>query len=883
MKISGVKRGIQKRIVISMLIIGIVPLVVGLYLTYIDGTNTLKKTIGVNFQETAKETASRIDLIINKEVTEIRRLAISPGLISAVLAGKGDAALSGYLRQFKGFDDRNVYSLLVVNAEGDYIAGVNEVKKGNYRKEAWFSYALNSGRGKVYVGNLKANKETGLLLVNIAAPVLYGGKAAGVVVINYNIERLFEFIQNVKIGTSGHAALADSTSSILMSPAFPPLTHNIASSFVKMLAASAAPGWSVVDDDAHGGKSSLIGYAPVSLSLDDKNNWFDGNRWYVFVRQNPVEMHMPIYMLLARVLAFGLFLVAALSIAGIMAARKIVGPVNELFKVVKLAGQGKLDYRLNIKTGDEIETLADEFNNMAEELKKTYTALEERNRELKISEERYKDLVENSPEMIHSVNADRYFIDVNKTELEILGYSLQEMRNMKIDDIVPVGSRHLIKKHIDRTIREGINSVEMQFIAKDGRKIEVDISAAALYHPVNNQFVKLRAFLRDITDRKRLERHLKDYYETLAREVNDKTRELKETKDYLENLLETANDVICTLNSEGTIKYVNKKIEEWGYTKEEVVGSSFLTLLSEKYKDERFKNAVTKGIRETYEVEALDKSGAIKDIVLSVSPLRGTDGKVAEILCIANDITEQKRLEHQIAQAEKMSAIGQLAAGIAHEINNPIGGILNCLYNLRTGRLPETRVGEYLQSMEDGIRRVQRTVDQLLDFSQQHLPELTTVHINYLVRDVLSLTTYAITSKDIRLELKLGSELPLLMLDQHKMGQVVMNILLNAVHAIEGDGVIEVRTFQEDEWCCLEIKDNGTGIPAAMLTKIFDPFFTTKDVGKGTGLGLAVSLGIVEKHSGRIEVKSVEGKGASFIIKLPVNGAPVAARFVSTV
>lgn len=861
-----------------MLIIGIVPLVVGLYLTYIDGTNTLKKTIGANFQETAKEIASRVDFIINNEIIEIRRLAISPDIISAVRAGTGHTGLSAYLRQFKNFDDRNVYSVLVVNSGGKYIAGVNEPKKDDYTGEAWFRTALNSGKDKVYVGDLKTNKETGLYLVNIAAPVLYGGKAAGVVVINYNIERLFEFIHNVKIGTSGHAALVDSTSSILMTPAFPPRTHSINSSFVNMLAASARPGWAIVDDDAHGGKSSLVGFAPVASSLDDKNNWFDGNRWYVFIRQSPGEMHAPIYFLLARVSAFGFFLVAALSFIGIIATRKIVGPVNELYKGVKLIGQGKLDYRLNIKTGDEIETLADEFNNMAEELKKTYTALEERNKELKTSEERYKDLVENSPEMIHSVNADRYFIDVNKTELDILGYSLQEMRNMKIDDIVPADLKHMVKKHTERTIREGISRVEVQFIAKDGRKLDVDISATALYHPVTSQFVKMRAFLRDITDRKRLERHLKEYYETLAREVNDKTRELKETKDYLENLLETANDVIYTLNSEGVIKYVNKKIEEWGYTKEEVVGSSFLTLLSEKCRDERLKDTVTKGIRETYEVEAVDKSGGIKDIVLSVSPLRGADGKVSEILCIANDITEQKRLEHQIAQAEKMSAIGQLAAGIAHEINNPIGGILNCLYNLRTKRLPEGRVGEYLQSMEDGIRRVQRTVDQLLDFSQQHLPELTTVHINHLVRDVLSLITYAITSKDIRLEMKLDNDLPLLMLDQHKLGQVVMNILLNAVQAINGDGVIEVRTFEEDGWCCLDITDNGVGIPPAMLTRIFDPFFTTKDVGKGTGLGLAVSLGIVEKHSGRIEVKSVEGKGTAFTIKLPVNGLPVVAR-----
>jgi signal transduction histidine kinase len=109
------------------------------------------------------------------------------------------------------------------------------------------------------------------------------------------------------------------------------------------------------------------------------------------------------------------------------------------------------------------------------------------------------------------------------------------------------------------------------------------------------------------------------------------------------------------------------------------------------------------------------------------------------------------------------------------------------------------------------------------------------------------------------------------MLDHHKMGQVVMNILLNAIQAIKGRGVLTVRTFGEDGWCCIDITDNGAGIPPHILSKIFDPFFTTKDVGKGTGLGLAVSLGIVEKHAGRIDVKTMEGRGTTFTIRLPLN------------
>lgn len=868
--ISGVKSGIQRRIVKTMLVIGIIPLIAGLYLTYLDGTRTLKKTIGSNFQEIAKETGNKIDLIIKKEIVELKRLAVSPYVFNAINSGEGRSVLIDYLKKFASFDEKDVHSILVVDSRGKFIAGINEPIQDDYSNETWFKGVF--ANGKVYVGDMKYYGAKGVYLMNIATPVILKGRYMGVVVIRYNLDNLFDVVNNVRIEETGHATLADSKGSILMCPIYPPLSHQVNRPLLNLIS-STKPGWAVADDDAHGGKKSIIGFAPVGSSLNIENDWFDGNRWYVFIRQSPGEMYAPIYYLMVRVSVFGLLLIAVLALTGVVAARNIVRPIRELHKGVGQIVEGKLDYRLNIRTDDEIGELAEEFNRMAEELNRTYTTLEQRNKEIETSEARYKDLVENSPEMIHSVNADRYFIDVNKTELDILGYTLIEMHNMRLEDIVPKELKHKVVQHIKKAIKNGKGIVETQFIAKDGRILDAEISATALYHPVTFEFVKTRAFVRDITDRKNLERHIKEYYEILEKEVNDRTRELKETKDYLENLLETANDVIYTLNPQGIIKYVNKKVEDWGYRKDELIGNSFLMMLSGKYKTDRFKMMVLKGDQETYEVEVLNKFGEIKDTVLSVSPLRGNDGTVAEILCIANDITEQKKLEHQVAQAEKMSNIGQLAAGIAHEINNPIGGVLNCLYNIKKGTLPPEREGEYLKYMEDGIRRVQRTIEQLLDFSQQHEPELKAVNINSLLDGVLSLIGYVFSKNHIVLSKEFSNDLPLLMIDQHKIGQVLMNILLNAVQAIKDKGAITVRTFRDEGWCIIEIRDNGIGIPPHILPKIFDPFFTTKDVGKGTGLGLAVSRGIVEKHAGRIEVKSNPGAGSSFIIKLPVRSS----------
>ncbi|MBI5192925.1 MAG: PAS domain S-box protein [Nitrospirae bacterium] len=874
-------QGIQKKIIKMMLIIGIFPLVAGLYLTYLDVTKSLRNSIGMSFQDEATATARKVEMVIEREVVDAERFAISPYIKNAI-TGKNPSEneLSEYIRKFKQFSEKEVYSLMVVDSRANFVAGIRDAHDNNYRDEKWFNVAYDNGAGRVYVGDLKLDEQSGKYLMNISAPVNERGKTIGVVVIKYTMNDLLEVINNVRIGATGHANLVDSTGTIIMCPIYPLRSHHLNAELINMVSRT-KPGWNVADDDAHGGKYSIVGFSPVNTTLYPEKGWFDGNRWFVFVRQSPGEMYAPIISLLIRVSIFGSVLIIFLSLTGVYAARNIVKPIDELYKGVEEFGQGNLDYRMNIRTNDEIEKLADGFNNMADDLKKTYTDLEVRNKELETSEERYKDLVEYSPEMIHSVNAERYFINVNKTELDILGYSIEEMRNKRLEDIVPDAFKERVRKHIEKVIKEGMSRIEAQFITKGIGNIDVELSATAFYHPVTKQFIKTRAFVRDITDRKRLETHLKEYHELLEQKVSERTMELKEMKDYLENLLETANDVIYTLNPDGIITYVNKQVEDWGYKKDDLIGVSFISILTRQHQGNKFKHAITAGIKHTYEMEITDKFGEVKYVVMSISPLRGEEGRVVGVLGIANDITERKRLEQQVAQAEKMSAIGQLAAGIAHEVNNPIGGIMNCLYNLRRHKLSKERQAEYLKSMEDGIYRVQRTVDQLLDFSQQHQPELTAVDINTLLDEVLSLMSYAISKNGITLRKELDSGLPRLMIDHHKMGQVVMNILLNAVQAIKGTGgQLSVSTYEEDGWCCIDITDNGAGIPPHVLPKIFDPFFTTKDVGKGTGLGLAVSLGIVEKHSGKIDVKSTEGKGTTFTIRLPLTtptmiGAPL--------
>ncbi|HZU51847.1 MAG TPA: ATP-binding protein [Sphingomicrobium sp.] len=326
-----------------------------------------------------------------------------------------------------------------------------------------------------------------------------------------------------------------------------------------------------------------------------------------------------------------------------------------------------------------------------------------------------------------------------------------------------------------------------------------------------------------------------------------------------------------TLDAEQRFTYVNSKIEAWGYKKDDLIGRPYLALLSKRHRGRRLKSTLDIGAKLVYEVEVVTKAGDVRTATVSVSPLTDPEGRILGVLGIARDISATKKLEQQILNSEKLASIGKLAAGVAHEINNPLGGILNCLYNLRKGALSPERQAEYLFSMEDGLRRVQKIVRQLLEFSQQHEPELSLTDVNEVIERVLVLTNHAFTANRITLDKQLTAGLPPLMVDRHMLEQVLMNLILNAIQAIRGGGVITIRTKAAGERCAIEVEDTGIGIPASVMPKIFDPFFSTKGTGEGTGLGLSVSLGIVERHGGTIHVDSEVGKGSIFTVWLPIH------------
>jgi len=229
------------------------------------------------------------------------------------------------------------------------------------------------------------------------------------------------------------------------------------------------------------------------------------------------------------------------------------------------------------------------------------------------------------------------------------------------------------------------------------------------------------------------------------------------------------------------------------------------------------------------------------------------------------DLLRQAQLVH----TEKMAAIGTLAAGVAHEVNNPLAGILACVENIRADRGDPRTVERYLDVIHDGLRRIEHTVANLLDFSRRRTMELAPTSINHRLRHVVELADYQLRQSCIDVHYELDAEDPCVMADPFQVDQLFLNLVLNAQQSMPEGGRLSLRTFQKDGQVVAEVCDTGVGIPEEMRERIFDPFFTTRAVGDGTGLGLTVSDSIVSSHGGSLQVQSTPDEGSTFRVSFP--------------
>ena len=356
-------------------------------------------------------------------------------------------------------------------------------------------------------------------------------------------------------------------------------------------------------------------------------------------------------------------------------------------------------------------------------------------------------------------------------------------------------------------------------------------------------------------------------------------RELIETKNFLESIVEKAGDAISVVDLEGKVLYWNEGAERiYGYRKDEVMEKRLSELLysqdpKQKAEEERLMSDIMAKVKQgevmpNVEVKRHAKDG--KEIITSmtVSPLRDAEGRIIGASRICKDITHLKKAEERLILAERLSSLGELSAGVAHELRNPLAGIkINTQMLLRKADLTDME-RRLLSSSQDGIEKIQKIVDDMLDFAKPKAALFKEEDVNDVVGKSLAILQAKLKKGNIASFFDRDDGLPRIKIDGHQMQQVLINLMLNAVQAMEKGGTLSLRTFREDGGGVgIEVKDTGSGIPASQLKKIFDPFFTTKS--EGTGLGLSISVKILENHGATLDVESREGEGSTFIIHLP--------------
>ena len=364
-----------------------------------------------------------------------------------------------------------------------------------------------------------------------------------------------------------------------------------------------------------------------------------------------------------------------------------------------------------------------------------------------------------------------------------------------------------------------------------------------------------------------------------ARDItNEKQKELELIRFF--NVAENSVNPIQITDLNGKMIYVNKAFTNAsGYTKEELIGKNPRVFGSGKSSSkfwDRMWDTISSGKVWVGEVENKSKDNTAFFTQLLVSPILDKDGKVSGYFGIHRDLSEKRTLERQLIHTQKMESIGTLAAGIAHEVGNPLASI-SALVQVAQRSTEDPFVNEKLSLVKSQITRISKIIRDLVDFSRPSNYELNLTDINESIKEAVEITKVGTKAKDISFIVELSKKIPKLPLIADQIQQVFVNILLNAVDAITEkssltkEEKIIVTATSDEEYVTISFSDSGKGIKEENLQKIFEPFFTTKKEGRGTGLGLWVSYGIVKSFQGDIEVKSKLNKGTTFIIKLPMN------------
>ncbi len=352
--------------------------------------------------------------------------------------------------------------------------------------------------------------------------------------------------------------------------------------------------------------------------------------------------------------------------------------------------------------------------------------------------------------------------------------------------------------------------------------------------------------------------------------LEQKARQIEHLKDFSENIVESMNVGVLAVDFEGRIEFWNNQLERsLGIERAEAVGHTVEEILSADLVAEIASRAEEERVTNLYKFPLRNRSGRTLVVNVSIAPLTGKTGERMGRLILVDDITQRMQLEEQLLQTEKLTSLGLLAAGVAHEVNTPLAVISNYVQMLAKALPPNDPRHKLTDRIVKQTFRASEIVNNLLNFSRTGGAEFKEVNLNQVIEETLTLVAHPFRASNVQVVRNLDAGLPAVLGSNNRLQQVFLNLFLNAKDAMPSGGMLEVRSAANNGSVEIEITDTGMGIQRENLHRVFDPFFTTKATGRGTGLGLSVSYGIIKEHAGKIEVRSTPGKGASFRMEFP--------------
>lgn len=798
--------GLKRKLIVSMLLVGVLPLILGLTMAFFQGSKEIREVSGESFKALATEAARKLDLLVAEEVDRTARITSDPIVVKemekrrdalqdggkaqqdqlkakwetrdpAAVKAITDSRLGRLLREYyagsHGEQDQLLPQvvraatklLFITDVQGNLVAALTNRPDFSHEGTAWWKGAYNKGTGQLYIEDIYLDDKAKTHVFSISLPIMDSLRYEVVGILHRVIDAKEFFSPSthpIRFGKTGHVMLIDSRGIVMSCPILPSGVRLSDPSLIPLVT-PLQPGWVSASSDGHGGSgTAIIGFAPLPETSRATNGSLEQGAWHTFVWQSSAELFAPIQHLFTWMSIFAVVAMALLATLGYLAASRIVTPVRRLQEAARSVAKGELRNPIQIKTGDELEELAVEFNRMNAQLEAAFAGLTSQV-QLKTEEVQYlqkstDQVLDAVPTPIIMIDQDEHIQYVNKASKEVLSINGQQLSAMTLFDLL----------HLDHAMQDKLRRELGQ--SDGGPPASRGLGEAA----------RLVAFEpRDPLSPRP------------GQDLRDERHELQ-------------------------------------------IGAKL-------YRYQWFQ-------------------------------LDGRLGEGKRIGLVLRDTTDESRLQDQLVQAEKSGSLGILTAGIGHELNNPLFGILG-LGEAIQEEVDLLRVKAYARDIVVHGRRMAAIIRDFAGIATREAKDQRVpVDVNAELEQAWAIvqTSYDALGVDVQkryVSVSTVNALP----DQ--LRQAFTNVLANAVQALRGQGQLLLSTEEHSGRLTIKIKDSGPGIPRHHLSKVFDPFFTTKGQGQGSGLGLTVAQRIVKKFGGEIRLESEEMKGTTCVITLPVASA----------